>query len=104
MAEPLTLTIKVNPIRPDWSVNMDNSENSMSICGQIRINGKISTDPDDMVGVFCGNECIGVAHNSVDNVTGDSHVFLTVYGTALLRTVQPEKWSGRVFLVSATGP
>lgn len=82
VAEPLTLTIKVNPIRPDWSVNMDNSENSMSICGQIRINGKISTDPDDMVGVFCGNECIGVAHNSVDNVTGDSHVFLTVYGTA----------------------
>lgn len=82
VAEPLTLTIKVNPIRPDWSVNMDNSENSMSICGQIRINGKISTDPDDMVGVFCGKECIGVAHNSVDNVTGDSHVFLTVYGTA----------------------
>ena len=35
-----------------------------------------------MVGVFCGYECIGVAHNSVDNVTGDSHVFLTVYGTA----------------------
>ncbi len=82
VAEPLTLTIKVNPIRPDWSVNMDKSENSMSICGQIRINGKISTDPDDIVGVFCGKECIGVAHNSVDNVTGDSHVFLTVYGTA----------------------
>lgn len=82
VAEPLALTIKVNPIRPDWSVNMNKSENSMNICGQIRINGKISTDPDDMVGVFCGNECIGVAHNSVDNVTGDSHVFLTVYGTS----------------------
>lgn len=82
VAEPLALTIKVNPIRPDWSVNMDKSENSMNICGQIRINGKISTDPDDMVGVFCGKECIGVAHNSVDNVTGDSHVFLTVYGTS----------------------
>ena len=82
VAEPLALTIKVNPIRPDWSVNMDKSENSMSICGQIRINGKISTDSDDMVGVFCGKECIGVAHNSVDNVTGDSHVFLTVYGTS----------------------
>ena len=55
--------------------------------GQIKIDGVVSTDPDDMVGTFVGisgeqvGECVGVGSPKYNSGRDAYYVSLTVYGT-----------------------
>ena len=59
---PLTLNIKVNGNKPDWTVNPNDFEGSMNVIGQLYVGNIVSNDPDDVVAAFIGEECRGVAN------------------------------------------
>jgi hypothetical protein len=61
-SEKLPVNLSVYKPEPDWKVNPSGFQYSMSIIGQLSINGIISTDDYDIVGVFSGDECRGVVH------------------------------------------
>lgn len=77
---------------PDWDVNTAKYQGTMTITGVLRIDGLDSQNPDDLVGIFSGNECRGVA-SPIYNAPLDRYfVFLAVFGNEL-----PETMSFRVY-------
>ena len=61
-SEKLPINMLVYIPEPDWKVNPSDYQYSMNVIGQLTINGVISTDVNDMIGVFIGNVCRGVVH------------------------------------------
>lgn len=87
---PLDICLTVAGQRPDWEYNKS-FDQSMIVTGQIKINGIISTDPDDMVGAFTGasgdmlGECMGVGHPTYNANKDAYYVSLMVYGTKAMK-------------------
>lgn len=79
VAEPLNIQVKVNGIKPDWSVNPSDFEYSMTVFGKMRFAGIFSSDTEDMLAAFEGGKCIGVANSSYDKDQDMWYAFLTVY-------------------------
>ncbi len=82
IAVPLTLSIAVEGDKPEWTVDKSRYEGTMSIVGTLDILGRPSYDADDMVGVFVGDECRGVAHPAYSSRYDNSFVLIDVYGNA----------------------
>ena len=59
---PLTLNVKVTGEEPDWAVNTGAYAETMNLIGSLKVLGVPSQDEDDIVGVFIGEECRGVAN------------------------------------------
>ena len=59
--ERCTINLSVKDQEPDWNVNEANYETSMTLIGNLKIAGELSTDQTDMVAAFIGNQCRGVA-------------------------------------------
>lgn len=61
---PLDISLTVKGEQPDWTA--ENYSESMTVIGQICIDGVMSTDPDDMVGAFIYDNgqmrCVGKDH------------------------------------------
>jgi len=70
----------ISMAQPNWSVSPTQFQNSMNVLGMLNIEGTLSTDVSDMVGVFSGDECRGVAHISEHN--GNYYVLLTIWSNA----------------------
>jgi len=60
--ENLKVKLKVSAPAPAWTVGATQFQYSQGIIGQVKIDGIISTNPDDKVAAFVGNECRGVAN------------------------------------------
>ena len=60
--ERLQLEVGVKAEPPAWEVMDGDFEFSMSIIGQLKINGVLSTDENDMVAAFRGKSCVGLAN------------------------------------------
>lgn len=58
---PLSLIIKVTANKPNWIVDPSQYKNSMSVLAQLKVDGKYSSDEDDMVAAFINGVCVGVA-------------------------------------------
>ena len=82
IATPLTLAITVEGDKPNWTVDNANYESTMSVIATLSILGKPSYDADDVVGVFVGDECRGMAHPTYNARYDNSFVLLDVYGNA----------------------
>ncbi|MGB1248123.1 MAG: LamG-like jellyroll fold domain-containing protein, partial [Chitinophagales bacterium] len=54
--EKLTIELAVRDEAPDWTVNPNDFEYSMNIIGYLQIEGIVSTDEEDVLGVFVDNE------------------------------------------------
>ena len=80
--ERLLLDLKVIVDPPDWEVDVDAFSGSMNITGEFKINGVISTDPEDMVSVWVNGELRGVTHVEYDPSSGKNLVFLTILSNA----------------------
>ena len=78
--EPLRLVMKVSGEAPDWTVDPLRYENTMSIVGQIYIDGILMADNESRLAAFIGDECRGVA--SPKQIRGSAYVPMTIYGTA----------------------
>ncbi len=61
-AEKFTLDLKVYAQPPSWSVNSANYQYSEGVVGQIRIDGIVSSNPDDKLAAFAGGVCRGVTN------------------------------------------
>ena len=86
MTEPLPLTLKVRGEVPDWTVdgNLLHTNISMSIIGQVEIQGSVAHDSEDMLAVFDENHrLMGVTHLKADaaDVANDGLAYLSVYNT-----------------------
>lgn len=77
---PLTVSLKVKGDEPDWSPVID--ESYMMVIGQVNVNGTLSSDPDDILAAFRGEECVGLAR-PVYNSRFDSYIIaMSVYGNS----------------------
>lgn len=83
--ERLVLNLKVTATLPDWTIDEQLFQHSMSYAGQLSINGIISTDIEDRLAVFVGNELRGVANVELDPGTGKYLVFLDIYSNSTSR-------------------
>ena len=77
---PLDICLSVEGKKPDWKPTVYGE--SMTIIGQIKFDGVVSNDPNDIVAAFNEQEeCIGVAQPAYYANTDAYYVFLYVYGT-----------------------
>ena len=81
IAEPLTINLKVKGDEPDWAVNTNGYQFTMSIVGQLQFQGKLSTDEDDIVAAFNeAGDCVGVARPQYESAFDSYFTMMTVYG------------------------
>lgn len=78
-AEKLNIKVKCRAAAPTWIVNPANYQYSMNIIGKLRINNVISSDIEDKIAVFVGDECRGTAKVQYVPQFDDYYVFLDVY-------------------------
>lgn len=85
---PLDICLTVEGDKPDWQPKHYGS--SMVVVGQIKIDGIVSTDPEDMVGAFFGiegetlGECIGVGQPKYNANKDAYYVTMIIYGTSAM--------------------
>ena len=78
IAEPLVVNVTSAGEAPLWVATPGQS--TMVVTGQVRVDGKLSSDSEDMIGAFRGQECVGVAHPRYYPARDAWYVLLTVYG------------------------
>ena len=82
---PLDISVSVEGQRPDWT-EAPGYDESMTVIAQIKIDGIVSTDPDDMLGAFTDpgdgglGDCLGVAQPEYTESRDAYYVRLMVYG------------------------
>lgn len=81
--EKLSLDLKVNAKEPDWTIDPSKFENTMSIIGQVKINGVWSTDVNDKLMVMVGQEIRGIANVEYVPQIDNYRVFLNIYSNLL---------------------
>lgn len=79
ISEPLFFSLTSAGEVPDWMVNSGKYESNMNVIGQIKIDGSLSTDEEDMIAAFIGNECRGVAHPQYISRDDSYYLLLNVY-------------------------
>jgi hypothetical protein len=78
-AEKLTIKVKCRSLAPSWTVNPNNFQYSMNIIGKLKINSVVSSDIEDKIALFVGDECRGVANVRYVPAYDDYFVFLDLY-------------------------
>ena len=76
---PLYVSVSSEGEAPDWTVVP--GENTMTIVGQLKIDGVLSNDPNDMIAAFRGTECVGVASPKYFSRYDAYMVMLNIYGS-----------------------
>lgn len=79
-ADKLLVKLKVNGTAPVWNVDPSLYTKSMSIIGQVRINNVISSNSDDILAAFVGEQCRGFAKVTYYEQLDKYLVFMDVYG------------------------
>ena len=78
--EPLRIVMKVRGEQPAWAVNPNDYENTMSVVGQIYVDGVLLGNTESLLAAFMDGECRGV--ESPRQLRGATYVPLSIYGTA----------------------
>lgn len=81
--ERLLLNLTVSASAPEWEINPNEFEYFMSYIGQLDINSVLSTDTNDKIAAFVGEELRGVATVEMDPVSGKYLVFLNVFSNSV---------------------
>lgn len=79
ISEPLFFSLTSAGDVPDWKVTPGKYESNMNIIGQMKIDGSLSTDEEDMVAAFIGTECRGVAHPQYISRDDSYYLLLNIY-------------------------
>lgn len=82
ISESYVVSLKVNGEKPAWSVNASDYESSMTVMGQLKIEGTYQEDTDDIVAAFIGDECRGVASPVYVKSHNSYYLFMDIYGNA----------------------
>lgn len=81
--EQLTVDLQVRSAEPDWKINPSDYEYSMSIVGRLKIKNVISSDVEDILAAFVGNELRGKAYLRYISQKDEYLVFLDVYSNTV---------------------
>lgn len=86
MSEPLPVSLKVRGETPDWAVDeaLLRANISMSLIAQVKIDGNVARDSEDMLAVFNdSHRLLGVAHLTADQTGGanDGLAFVNIYNS-----------------------
>lgn len=82
--EKMTLNVRVfNDIPDNWQLDPSNFQHSMNIVGIIDINSRISTDENDILAAFVGEECRGLVNLRYMQSIDSYLAFLTVYSNKI---------------------
>lgn len=76
--QPLYLSLYVKGQAPDWTATPD--ETNMNVIGQLKVEGVISSDTDDMLAAFRAGKCVGVAHPKYMSKYDSYLVMMDIYG------------------------
>ena len=82
-----TITVDSPSNIPDWSVNPANFSNTMTMTAQLVIFEEASTDSNDIVGAFVGEECRGIEQPTYFPGNGTYVISLTIYSNTSGETV-----------------
>lgn len=80
IADPLVIDVVSVGETPDWTVDTSGYEYTMNIVGQIVKDGVPSTNTEDIVAAFSGEDCVGVAHPVYIKRYDTYYVMMDVYG------------------------
>ena len=94
---PLTLNIKVNGEKPDWTVNPNDFDGSMNVIAQLFVENVESNDPDDIVAAFIGEECRGVANLEYSPRYDGYFVTMDIYANSELPNETPKPVTFRAY-------
>lgn len=78
-SEVLTLDLNVTGETPLWSLDPSDFEYTMGVVGQLKINEVFSTDENDMIAAFVGEELRGVSQLDYLPGSGTYRVYLNIY-------------------------
>ena len=80
LSEPLMLNITIEGKAPEWYVDPDMKQYSMSVVGRVQIGDDVVTDSRDLVAAFDSKgRCMGVANVSYSSLSGEALVYMTLY-------------------------
>ncbi len=78
--EKLILDLRVfRPLPEDWKVTPSDFQFSMNVIGELEIEGRLSADPNDQLGVFVDGECRGFVSLQYVPAYDNYEAFLTLY-------------------------
>jgi len=77
--ETFVLKLDVVAPAPNWSVNPADYVNSMNVIGEVAVDSILSTDKNDIIGVFSGNVCRGVGRLQYISAVDKWETFLDIY-------------------------
>ena len=79
---PLTIKLKVIGQVPDW--NPVPGAETMAVVGLLKVDGVVSYDTDDMIGAFCEQKCVGVAHPVYSSRYDSYMITMNIFGDETL--------------------
>jgi len=78
--EPLLIGVRVVCRPPNWKVNPNLFENTMNMVLQLDIQGSVSTDVEDIVAAYIGDQMRGSAYLEYAPEVNKYLAYLTIYG------------------------
>lgn len=78
--------------QPNWELNPQNFEYSMTVTGRVNMDGIFSVDGNDMVAAFVNGECRGTTKLTYENFVNEYFVYLMVYSNSV-----PEVLTFKIF-------
>jgi len=76
--DPLFLDVYIQATQPEWATDLGNFQNNMNVIGRLVIDGITSTDENDMIAAYVGNELRGYANVSYQKNYDNYAVYLSV--------------------------
>lgn len=85
--ETMEVHIKVVADEPIWNVEKANA--TMNYIGVVKIQSAdkaeiFDTNPNDIISAFVDSKCVGKANLSINHQTGESRLFMTIYGDSTM--------------------
>ncbi len=96
-AEVFTFNLNVTGDTPLWTIDPSSFEYSMGVVGQLKINDVFSTDENDKLAAFVGEELRGVANLKYLSGSSTYRVYLNIYSNV----AQGEELTFRIWDASA---
>lgn len=97
--ENLAINLKVRAEEPDWTINPEDFENSMGIIGLLKINDITSSDSEDKLAAFSGDELRGVQYLEYIPQADAYLVFLDVHSNNLNEVITFKIWDASAGIV-----
>ena len=82
LSTPLIVQLASGGDLPDWDVNPNDFESSMSLIGQLILDGRNSENTNNIIAAFNGNTCVGIAHPEYIKRFDSYYVLMNIYGSS----------------------